>query len=62
MLTAAECQALADEYKSLARQPDTSSERAAMLTNIARSLVRVATQLDMLAAHMRGHAREPCDC
>jgi plasmid stabilization system protein ParE len=57
MLTPAECQALANEYKSLARQPDISRERAAMLTNIARSFTGLATQLDRLATHMRDHAK-----
>jgi hypothetical protein len=61
MLTASECQVLANEYKSLARQRETSSERAAVLTNVARSLVRLATQLDMLAAHMRDHPGRPSD-
>ena len=57
MLTPAECQALANEYRSLARQSDISSERAAMLTNIARSFTGLATQLDRLSAHMRDHAK-----
>jgi hypothetical protein len=57
MLNATECQKLATEYKSLARQPDVSKERAAMLTNIARSLSSLATQLDKLAAHIRDHAK-----
>ncbi len=53
MLTAAECQALADEYRSRARQPEISKECAAMLTNIARSFAGLGTQLDRLSAYMR---------
>ena len=57
MLTASQCQTLASEYKSLARHPDAPKERAAMLINIARSLVGLATQLDRLAGHMRDHTK-----
>jgi hypothetical protein len=53
MLTAVQCQTLASEYRSLARRPDVSQDRAAMLRNVAGSLRRLATQLDMLEAHMR---------
>ena len=56
MLTVSQCKALASEYKSLARQPNVSEERAATLVNIARSLVGLATQLDRLAADMRDNA------
>jgi hypothetical protein len=56
MLTPSQCKALASEYKSLARQPNVSKGRAAMLVNIARSLVGLATQLDRLAADMRDNA------
>ena len=57
MLTVSQCKALASEYKSLARQPNVSEERAATLVNIARSLVGLATQLDRLAADMRDNAK-----
>lgn len=57
MLTPTECQKLASEYKSLAQQPNVSKERSAMLTNIARSLSGLATQLDRLAAHTRDQAK-----
>jgi hypothetical protein len=53
MLTAAQCQLLAQEYKSLARRHDASPDRAAMLKNIARSLAALATQLDRLEAQTR---------
>jgi len=56
MPTAAECQKLATEYKSMAQRPDVSKECEVMLTNIARSLSGLATQLDKLAAHVRDHA------
>jgi hypothetical protein len=57
MLTATQCQTLADEYKSLARGPDVSRDRAVMLSNIARNLTGLATQLDRLAAHLRDEAK-----
>lgn len=57
MLTASQCLALASEYKSIAQQAEVSKERAAMLINIARSLVGLATQLDKLAAHIRDNAK-----
>jgi hypothetical protein len=57
MLTPAECQKLASEYKSLAQQPNVSKEHAVMLTNIARTLSSLATQLDKLAAYTRDHAK-----
>jgi lysozyme family protein len=53
MLTAAQCQLLAQEYKSLARSPDAYPDRAAMLKNIARSLTALANQLDRLEAQTR---------
>jgi len=53
MLTAAQCQLLAQEYKSLAHGHDASPDRAAMLKNIARSLTALATQLDRLEAQTR---------
>jgi hypothetical protein len=53
MLTAAQCEVLAQEYKSLASRHDASADRAAMLKNIARSLTALATQLDRLEAQTR---------
>jgi hypothetical protein len=53
MLTAAQCQLLAQEYRSLAHRQDTSPDRAAMLKNIARSLTALTTQLDRLEAQTR---------
>lgn len=57
MLTAAECQAQAAKYKSLAQRSDISEDRAVLLRNIARSLAGLANQLDRLAANMRDEAR-----
>jgi hypothetical protein len=57
MLTAAQCQLLAQEYKSLAHRHDASSDRAVMLKNIARSLTALTTQLDRLEALSR--AQQP---
>jgi hypothetical protein len=53
MLTAAQCQKYADQYKSLAREADTSEQRAVLLKNIARSYASLANQLDRLAALLR---------
>jgi hypothetical protein len=53
MLTAAQCLALAQEYKSLANRADVSQDRAALLKNIARSLTGLANQLDRLASFER---------
>jgi hypothetical protein len=44
MLTAAQCQALAKEYKDLAQESDISADRAALLNNIGRSFKGLATQ------------------
>ena len=53
MLTAAQCEAYATEYKSLARQAGITEERAALLRNVARSLKGLASQLDRLSVLMR---------
>jgi hypothetical protein len=53
MLTAAQCQLLAEQYKSLARRHDAPPDRAAMMKNIARSLTALANQLDRLEAQTR---------
>jgi hypothetical protein len=53
MLTAAQCQKYADEYKSLARQADITEQRAVLLKNVARSFASLANQLDRLAALLR---------
>ncbi|MCD9825325.1 hypothetical protein [Bradyrhizobium japonicum] len=53
MLTVAQCQELAIEYKTLSQVPDISKDRAGLLKNIARSFVGLASQLDRLAADMR---------
>jgi hypothetical protein len=57
MLTAAQCQKYADQYKSLARQADTTEQRALLLKNIARSFASLANQLDRLAALLREETR-----
>ena len=59
MLTAAQCQALAKEYKDLAQESDISANRAALLYNIGRSFKGLATQLDMLAANTRDERPRP---
>jgi hypothetical protein len=56
MVTAAQCRTLANEYRKLAQRTDISSERAAILTNIARSLTRLATQHEILTARIRDEA------
>jgi hypothetical protein len=57
MLTTAQCQTYAAEYKSLARQTGVSEERTTLLKNIARSLKGVASQLDRLAVLLREEAK-----
>ena len=57
MLTAAQCQQYADEYKSLARQADITEQRAVQLKNVARSFASLANQLDRLAALLREETR-----
>ena len=57
MLTAAQCQTYAVEYKSLARQAGVSEERITLLNNIARSLKGLASQLDRLAVLLREEAK-----
>jgi len=53
MLTAAQCQAFAQQYKGMSLVPDISKDRAFLLKNIARSFAGLASQLDMLAAKVR---------
>lgn len=57
MITAAECQELANHYKALSQATDTSVDRAFLMKNIARSFNGLATQLDKLAALTRDEAR-----
>ena len=57
MLTAAQCQTYAAEFKFLAQQADVSEERINVLKNIVRSLKGLANQLDRLAELQRGEAR-----
>ena len=57
MLNAAQCQALAKEYKHLAQKPDIPADQVTLLNNVAQSLKRLATQLDMLAANERDGKR-----
>ena len=59
-----QCRALAKKYKDDARHTGISKDRAFIMNNIARSLMGLATQLDMLEAKIReeqGSAcRKPC--
>ena len=57
MMTFAQCEAYAAEYKSLAQQSGVTEGRAAMLKNVARTFTGLASQLDRLAAHTRDKAR-----
>ena len=56
-LTAAQCQELANDYKSLSQLPGISTDRVFILKNIARSLAGLASQLDRLAVLMRDEAK-----
>ena len=53
MLTAAQCQVLAREFKQMSQASNISKDRAFILKNIARSLAGLASQLDILAAKIR---------
>jgi len=59
MLDPSHCRKLAREYKELAREPGTSTDRAFIMNNVARTLTGLATQLDMLAAKIRDEGRAP---
>jgi hypothetical protein len=47
MLDASQCRMLANEYKSRARETGISKDLACIMNNIARSLMGLATQLDI---------------
>ena len=53
VLDAPQCRALAQEYKDRAREPDAPQDSAFIMKNIARSLMGLATQLEMLAEKKR---------
>ena len=59
MLNATQCRILAKEYRNRAREPGVAKDSASIMNNIARSLMGLATQLDMLAAKMRGEGVTP---
>src|SRR5690242_1433151 len=58
MLNAARCRILAREYKNRAREPSVTNDSAFIMNNIARSLMGLATQLDILAAKKRDERTE----
>jgi len=49
-MTATQCRELAEHLKARAREIGVSQRRAAILTNMARSCVGLASQLDLLAS------------
>ena len=53
MLDAGQFRALAQDYKDRAREHGVPPDNAFIMKNIARSLMGLATQLDMLAAKER---------
>ncbi len=57
MLNADQCRALAKEYKVRARETGPSKDSAFIMNNIARSLMGLATQLDLLTAKIREEGR-----
>jgi hypothetical protein len=57
MLYATRCRVLAKEYKNRAREAGVTNDSAFIMNNIARSLMGLATQLDMLAAKTRDERR-----
>jgi hypothetical protein len=58
VMTAGECQELANHYKALAREVSISNDRAFILKNIARSFAGLASQLDRLAALKRDERKQ----
>ena len=56
MLSAEQCRAFASEFKRKSLAPNTSNDLAFIMKNIARSLMGLATQFDMLAAKERQEA------
>ena len=50
MMTTAQCEELADQYKKLSAADGISKDRESALKNIARSFKGLAGQLDRLAA------------
>jgi hypothetical protein len=57
-ITAAQCRQLADNHNAIAKQTGLSSKRKSLLTNIARSLSGLASQLEMLDADMAEKSRQ----
>ncbi len=57
MLNATQCRAMAKEYRDRAREAGVSKDSAFIMNNIARSLMGLATQLDMLDSKMREEVR-----
>ena len=57
-MPAAEYRSIASAYKAKASEPGISPRRVSLLTNISRSFIGLATQLDMLAADMSEEQRK----
>jgi hypothetical protein len=57
MLTVDECKSCAADYKSLAKEPGVSKERAAVLKNISMAWAGLAGQLERLAEVMEREAK-----
>ena len=53
MMTAEQCRALVEEYKTRATSGNISPSHARLLTNIARTFTGLATQHDLLATHIK---------
>ncbi|MGY4475829.1 hypothetical protein [Bradyrhizobium sp. USDA 3364] len=53
MMTAAQCEEFAEQYKELSRAGGISRDREFVLKNIARSFKGLASQLDRLATLAR---------
>ncbi|MCC8961490.1 hypothetical protein H8A95_03935 [Bradyrhizobium sp. Pear76] len=58
MMTAAQCDQFAGQYRSLSQAGGISKDREFVLKNIARSFKGLASQLDRLAALARDEASQ----
>jgi hypothetical protein len=56
MMTAAQCEEFANQYKMLSQVGDISKDREFALKHIARSFKGLASQLDRLAVLVRNEA------
>ena len=59
IISAEHCRAFAGEFRSRSKTPGVSKDSAFIMNNIARSLMGLATQLDLLAIKTREEGKPP---